>query len=164
MKHQELQDAKNRSTAGDRDPQLDPVEARIRELGATWPPQSRAEERLRVLLTPDTPGRLNRLCPHPWCHRVMHDVISDILDWDEAHAMYLGAEGATGERYAQRLVAAERMAEIEARWQHLPGGFHGERKRIKLHIRAVADAAPSMSSEELCWLAIAAASAWIPPS
>lgn len=54
------------------------------------------------------------------------------------------------------------MSEIEARWQHLPEGFHGERNRIKVHIRAVADAATSMSSEELCWLAIAAASAWIP--
>ena len=54
------------------------------------------------------------------------------------------------------------MAEIEVRWQYLPGGFHGQRKRIKVHIRAVADAAQSMSSEELCWLAIAAASAWVP--
>jgi hypothetical protein len=54
------------------------------------------------------------------------------------------------------------MAEIEARWQLLPGGFHGERKRIKVHVRAVADVAQSMSSEELCWLAIAAASAWVP--
>ncbi|MGH3405887.1 MAG: hypothetical protein ACRDRJ_25830 [Streptosporangiaceae bacterium] len=94
----------------------------------------------------------------------MHDIIGDILDWDEAHEVYLAAEGATGERYNQRLKAAEQMAEIEARWQPLPGGFHGERKRIRLHIQVIADAAPSMSSEELCWLAIAAASAWIPPS
>jgi hypothetical protein len=93
---------------------------------------------------------------------VVHDIIGDILDWDDAHAVYLAADGATGERYSQRLKTAERMAEIEARWQQLPGGFHDERKRSKLHIQAVADAAPSMSSEELCWLAIAAASAWIP--
>jgi hypothetical protein len=92
----------------------------------------------------------------------MHDIISDILDWDEAHKAYLAAEGETGQRYGQRLEAADLMADIEARWQHLPGGFHGERKKIKTHITAVADAAPSMSSEELCWLAIAAASAWIP--
>jgi hypothetical protein len=32
--------------------------------------------------------------------------------------------------------------------------------RIKIHIQAVADNAPLMSSEDLCWLAIAAASAW----
>ncbi len=93
---------------------------------------------------------------------MMHDIIGDIVDWDEAHKVYLAAEGATGERYNQRLEAAGRMADIEARWQHLPGGFHGQRKKIKIHIQAVADAAPSMSSEELCWLAIAAASAWLP--
>jgi hypothetical protein len=92
----------------------------------------------------------------------MHDIIGDILDWDEAHEAYLAGAGQTGERYNQRLDAARRMAEIEARWEHLPGGFHGERKRIKVHIRAVADTAQSMSSEELCWLAIAAASAWVP--
>ena len=91
----------------------------------------------------------------------MHDIIGDIIDWDEAHKAYLAGAGQTGERYNQRLDAARRMAEIEARWQYLPGGFHGERKRIKVHIRAVADAAQSMSCEELCWLAIAAASAWV---
>ena len=93
---------------------------------------------------------------------MMHDIIGDIVDWDEAHKAYLAAEGATGMRYNQRLGSAEQMAQIEARWQHLPGGFHGERKLIKAHLRAVADTAPSMGSEELCWLAIAAASAWIP--
>jgi hypothetical protein len=92
----------------------------------------------------------------------MHDIIGDILDWDEAHKVYLATEGATGERYNQRLEAAEQMAQIEARWQHLPGGFHGERKRIKIHIQAVADTTQVMSSEELCWLAIAAVSAWLP--
>jgi hypothetical protein len=92
----------------------------------------------------------------------MHDIVGDIIDWDEAHKAYLAGAGQAGERYNQRLDAARRMAEIEDRWQYLPGGFHGERKRIKVHIRAVADAALSMSSEELCWLAIAAASAWVP--
>ena len=92
----------------------------------------------------------------------MHDIIGDIIDWDEAHKAYLAGAGQTGERYNQRLEAARRMAEIEARWQHLPGGFHGEQKRIKVHIRAVADAAQSMSSEELCWLAIAAAYVCVP--
>jgi hypothetical protein len=92
----------------------------------------------------------------------MHDIIGDIVDWEEAHKVYLAAEGATGERYNQRLEAAEQMAEIEARWQHLPGGFHCQRKRIKIHIRAVADATQVMSREERCWLAIAAASAWLP--
>jgi len=92
----------------------------------------------------------------------MHDIIGDIVDWDEAHKVYLDIEGATGERYNQRLEAAEQMAQIEARWHHLPGGVPGERKLIRTHIRAVADAAQSMSSEQLCWLAIAAASAWLP--
>ncbi len=91
----------------------------------------------------------------------MHDIIGDILDWDEAHKVYLATEGATGDRYNQRLEAAEQMAQIEARWQHLPGGFHGERKLIKIHIQAVADTALVTSREELCWLAIAAASAWL---
>ena len=92
----------------------------------------------------------------------MHDIIGDIIDWDEAHKAHLASARQTGVRYNQRLEAARRMAEIVARWQHLPGGLHGERKLIKVHIRAVADAAQSMSSEDLCWLAIAAASAWVP--
>jgi hypothetical protein len=54
------------------------------------------------------------------------------------------------------------MAEIEARWQHLPAGFHGERKLIKTHIQAVAATKQVADAEELCWLAIAAASAWLP--
>jgi hypothetical protein len=63
---------------------------------------------------------------------------------------------------AESLEAADCMAEIEARWQHLPGGFHGERKLIKTHIRAVAETTQVASREKLCWLAIAAASAWLP--
>ena len=92
----------------------------------------------------------------------MHDIISDIIDWDQANDAYLADEGQSGERYIQRLEAADRMAEIEARWQHVPGGFHGERKLIKVHIQAVAHSALVTSREELCWLAIAAASAWLP--
>jgi hypothetical protein len=92
----------------------------------------------------------------------VHDIISDIIDWDRANEAYLAGEGQSGERYIQRLEAAGQMAEIEARWQHLPGGFHGERKLIKIHIQAVADTALVTSKEELCWLAIAAASAWLP--
>ena len=56
----------------------------------------------------------------------MHDIIGDIIDWDQAHKAYLAGKGQTGQRYNERLEAAEQMAEIEARWQHLPGGFHGE--------------------------------------
>jgi hypothetical protein len=92
----------------------------------------------------------------------VHDIISDIIDWDQANKAYMAGEGQTGERYNQRLKAADRMAEIEARWQHLPDGFHGERKLIKIHIQAVADTTLVTSREELCWLAIAAASAWLP--
>ena len=92
----------------------------------------------------------------------MHDIISDIIDWDQANEAYLAGEGLSGERYIRRLEAADRMAEIEARWQHLPGGFRSERKLIKLHIRAVADITLVTSNEELCWFAIAAASAWLP--
>jgi hypothetical protein len=93
---------------------------------------------------------------------LMHDIIGDIVDWDEANKVYLAAEGATGERYNQRLEAAGQMAEIEARWQHLLGGFHGQRRQIKTHIQAVAETTQVTSREDLCWLAIAAASAWLP--
>jgi hypothetical protein len=92
----------------------------------------------------------------------VHDIISDIVDWDQANKAYLVGEGQSGERYIQRLEAAGRMAEIEARWRHLPGGFHGERKLIKTHIQAVAASTQVASIDEVCWLAIAAASAWIP--
>ena len=92
----------------------------------------------------------------------MHDIISDIIDWEQANKAYLAGEGQSGERYIQRLEAADRMAEIEARWHHLPGGFLSERKLIKTHIQAVAESAQAATNEEVCWLAIAAATAWIP--
>ncbi|HEX3513473.1 MAG TPA: hypothetical protein VHT26_05680 [Trebonia sp.] len=92
----------------------------------------------------------------------MHDIISDIIDWDQANKAYLVGEGQSGERYIQRLEAADRMAEIEARWHHLPGGFLSERKLIKTHIQAVAESAQVATTEEVCWLAIAAATAWLP--
>jgi len=92
----------------------------------------------------------------------MHDIIGDIIDWDQANKAYTVGEGQSGERYITRLEAADQMAEIEGRWQHLPGGFHGERKLIKTHIQAVAETTQVTSSEELCWLAIAAATAWLP--
>jgi len=80
------------------------------------------------------------------------------------HATYLASDGATGGRYAQRLEAAARMAEIDRRWDHLPGGFTAQRKMVETHIAAVAELAPSTPAEELCWLAVAAASAWAPQS
>ena len=92
----------------------------------------------------------------------MHDIISDIIDWDQANTTYLAGEGHSGERYLQRLAAADQMAGIEARWNHLPGGFLSERKLIKTHIQAVAESTQVATIEEVCWLAIAAASAWIP--
>jgi hypothetical protein len=92
----------------------------------------------------------------------VHDIISDIIEWDQASKAYTAGEGHLGELYMQRLEAAVQMAEIEARWQHLPGGFHGERKLIKVHIQAVAETTQVASTEDLCWLAIAAASAWLP--
>jgi len=39
----------------------------------------------------------------------VHDIIGDVLDWDEAHKAYLAGEGETGERYSQRLEAANLM-------------------------------------------------------
>jgi hypothetical protein len=86
----------------------------------------------------------------------MHDIISDIIDWDQANKAYLAGEGQSGERYIQRLEAADRMAEIEARWHHLPGGFLSERKLIRAHIQAVAESTQAATNEEVCWLAIAA--------
>jgi hypothetical protein len=56
------------------------------------------------------------------------------------------------------------MAELEARWHHLPEGFISERKLIKTHVQAVAKSTQVATIEEVCWLAIAAASAWIPQS
>ncbi len=94
--------------------------------------------------------------------RPVHDIVSDIIDWDQANKAYTAGEGQSGKRYIQRLEAADRMAEIEARWQHLPEGFHGERKLIKIHIQAVAETKQVSTNEELCWLAIAAATAWLP--
>ena len=92
----------------------------------------------------------------------MHDIISDIIDWDQANKTYMAGEGQSGERYIQRLEAAGQMAEDEARWNHLPEGFHGARKLIKVHIQAIAETTQVASNEELCWLAIAAATAWLP--
>jgi hypothetical protein len=51
----------------------------------------------------------------------VHDIISDIIDCDEANKAYTAGEGQSGERYIQRLEAAVQMAEIEAWWHHLPG-------------------------------------------
>jgi hypothetical protein len=92
----------------------------------------------------------------------VHDIISDIIDWDQANQAYMAGEGQSGERYIKRLEAADRMAEIETRWHHLPDGFHGERKLIKVHIQAVAETTQVACNEDLCWLAIAAANAWLP--
>ena len=54
------------------------------------------------------------------------------------------------------------MAEIEARWRHLPDGFHGERKLIKTHVQAVAESTQVATIEEVCWLAMATAARWVP--
>jgi hypothetical protein len=59
------------------------------------------------------------------------------------------------------LKAAQQMAEIEIRWQHLPEGFHSQPKVIKLHTQAVAETTQVAGREELCWLAIAAATVWL---
>ena len=37
----------------------------------------------------------------------MHDIISDIIDWDQANKAYLAGGGQSGERYIQRLEAAD---------------------------------------------------------
>ena len=92
----------------------------------------------------------------------MHDIISDIIDWDQANQAYLAGEGQSGDRYIKRLAAADQMAEIEARWHHLPGGFLSQRKLIKTHIQAVAETTQVTTLEQVCWLAIAAATAWLP--
>lgn len=92
----------------------------------------------------------------------MHDIISDIIEWDRADSAYTAGEGETGERYLKRLEAAAQMADMEARWHHLPEGFHGARQLIKIHIQAVAEATQVASKEEMPWLAIATATAWLP--
>jgi hypothetical protein len=55
-------------------------------------------------------------CEQTTPEQPVHDIISDIIDWDQANKAYLVGEGQSGERYIQRLEAADRMAEIEARW------------------------------------------------
>ena len=60
--------------------------------------------------------------------RPVHDIISDIIDWDQANKAYTAGEGQSNKQYVQRLEAAVQLAEIEARWHHLPDGFHGARK------------------------------------
>ena len=45
---------------------------------------------------------------------------------------------------------------------HSEKGFRGQRKIIKVHIQAVAETAQVASKEETCWLAITAATAWLP--
>jgi hypothetical protein len=92
----------------------------------------------------------------------LHDIIGDIIEWDEANKAYTAGDGQSGERYLKRLDAADQMAVIEARWHHVPGGFHGARKLVKDHVLAVAESTQAASKEELCWLAIAAATAWLP--
>lgn len=93
---------------------------------------------------------------------MMHDIIGDIIEWNALQALYLANEGAEGERYFQRIEAAARMADIEARWELLPGGFAAQRRLITGHVAIVAELAGTMTPEELCWQAIAAASAWLP--
>jgi hypothetical protein len=95
-----------------------------------------------------------------WEAAAKDGIIRDILGWGQARKAYVAGEGATGPRYNQRLEAAARMAEIEERWHHLPGGFRAGRDRVGTHIHAVAESAPTMSREDLCWLAITAASVW----
>ena len=85
----------------------------------------------------------------------MHDIIGDIIDWDEAHKVYLVMRAP---RFPTISGWTQRSAQIEARWQHLPGGFHCQRKQMKIHLEAVADTASSMSQRGTVWLAIAAAS------
>jgi hypothetical protein len=53
----------------------------------------------------------------------VHDIMSDIIDWDQANKAHMAGEGQSGERYIQRLEAAGQMTEIEARWDYLPEGF-----------------------------------------
>jgi hypothetical protein len=38
----------------------------------------------------------------------VHDITGDITDWDQANNAYLADAGRTGERYIQRLEAADR--------------------------------------------------------
>jgi hypothetical protein len=54
----------------------------------------------------------------------MHDITSDIIDWDQANQAYLAGGGQSGEVHPA--ARADRMAEIEVRWHRLPGEFRRE--------------------------------------
>src|SRR6266496_1438479 len=76
----------------------------------------------------------------------------DAADWEKAQAEYTNPAGANAsERVVTRIAAARRMGEIEARWEHLPGGFQAVRERYREHkerIRRIADGI-KLSDEQL---------------
>lgn len=79
------------------------------------------------------------------------DPAFDIYNWEKAQAEYTDPAGANAsERALNRIAAAQRMCEIEARHESLPGGFRSHRDRIK----KIVDGCPPLTDDQLVRLAV----------
>jgi hypothetical protein len=89
-------------------------------------------------------------------------IYADMDEWDAAQAILVSDEGANAsERVLRRVEAARQMHDIEARYERRPGGFSGrrafaeaERARREERIKKIVDAAPPLTDEQLCKLAL----------
>ena len=80
-------------------------------------------------------------------------IVSDISEWEHAQADYVSDEGSnSSERMVRRISGARRMHDVEARWEHLPGGFQQEMSRFKAHVKEIVDGMPPLTDEQLCKL------------
>lgn len=83
--------------------------------------------------------------------RALEDPVFDIYNWDKAQAEYTDPAGANAsERALNRIAAAQRMGEIEARYESLPGGFRSHRD----HIKRIVDGMPPLTDEQLVKLVL----------
>ena len=82
-------------------------------------------------------------------------IYGDMGEWETAHADFVSSDGANAsERALRRIAAAQRMGEIEARYETLPGGFQAEYARAKDHIKKIVDGMPPLTDEQLVRLAV----------
>lgn len=82
-------------------------------------------------------------------------IYADIREWDKAYADYLSDDGDNSAvRMLRRIKAAERLGEIEGRWERVPGGFSGERARAEERVKRVVDGMPPLTDEQLVKLTL----------
>lgn len=80
----------------------------------------------------------------------MSSIYADMREWDEAQADLVSDEGLNAsERVTRRIAAAQRMRDIEARYENLSGGFRGEAARVKDRVKRVVDAMPPLTDDQL---------------